>query len=186
MWCVCVCVCVGHYSEKNFTYLVSLDLHKRIGDTIFNGWSTFGCILQSLRKCDDLPISLIRFNSISNHFPISDIICRMTLRSDIWSTSCEIGLKWVPDFHHGCVRFWFTHVIDPVAVKQAWKMLVTVPHVSPKKQWHNHNKWGTKTVYRKISDIRRTKSQSSNAFCLGLQFSLCNILKPCVKWKMKM
>ena len=41
-------------------------------------------------------------------------------------------------------------------------------------------------IYRKISNIRRTKSQNLNVSRLGLQLSLCNILKPSVKWRMKM
>ena len=40
-----------------------------------------------------------------------------------------------------------------------------------------------KYVYRKISNIRRTKSQTLNASRLGLQLSLRNILKPSVKWE---
>ena len=39
--------------------------------------------------------------------------------------------------------------------------------------------------YRKVSNIRRTKSQDLNVSHLGLQLSLCNILKPSVKWRMK-
>ena len=38
----------------------------------------------------------------------------------------------------------------------------------------------THTNYRKISNIRRTKSQNLNVSYLGLQLSLCNILKPSV------
>ena len=41
-------------------------------------------------------------------------------------------------------------------------------------------------VYRKVSNIRRTKYQNSNVSRLGLQLSLRNILKPSVKWRMKM
>ena len=40
--------------------------------------------------------------------------------------------------------------------------------------------------YHEISDISGTKSQNSNISCLGLQLSLHNILKPGVKWRMKM
>ena len=40
--------------------------------------------------------------------------------------------------------------------------------------------------YRKISNISRTKSQNLNVSRLSLQLSLCNILKPGVKWRMKM
>ena len=40
--------------------------------------------------------------------------------------------------------------------------------------------------YRKVSNIRGTKSQNSNASRLDLQLPLRNILKPGVKWKMKM
>ena len=40
-------------------------------------------------------------------------------------------------------------------------------------------------VYRKISNMRRTKIQNSNVFRIGLQLSLCNILKRSVKWRMK-
>ena len=35
------------YSKTNFTYLVSLDLHKHIGDIIFDGWPCFVCISRS-------------------------------------------------------------------------------------------------------------------------------------------
>ena len=38
----------------------------------------------------------------------------------------------------------------------------------------------------KVSNIRRTKSKNLNASRLGLQLSLRNILKPTVKWRMKM
>ena len=41
-------------------------------------------------------------------------------------------------------------------------------------------------IYHKISIIRRTKSQNLNVSRLGLQLSLHNILKPSVKWRMKM
>ena len=42
--------------------------------------------------------------------------------------------------------------------------------------------------YRKISNTRRTKSQNLNVSRVGLQLSLRNtcILKPSVKWRMKM
>ena len=39
----------------------------------------------------------------------------------------------------------------------------------------------SQTTYRKISNIRRTKSQNLNASCLGSQLSLRNILKPDVE-----
>ena len=41
-------------------------------------------------------------------------------------------------------------------------------------------------AYSKISNIRRTKSPNLNASSLGLQLSVHNILKPGVKWRMKM
>ena len=49
------------------------------------------------------------------------------------------------------------------------------------------SKWCS-NIYRKISNIRRTKSKISNASRIGLQLSLCTILKPGVKfqWRMKM
>ena len=40
--------------------------------------------------------------------------------------------------------------------------------------------------YRKISNIRHTKSSNLNFSRLGLQLSLRNILKPGVDWRMKM
>ena len=40
--------------------------------------------------------------------------------------------------------------------------------------------------YRKIFNIRHTKSHKLNVPRLGLQLSLRNILKPGVKWRMKM
>ena len=49
--------------------------------------------------------------------------------------------------------------------------------------------WGAQLInndYRKLSDTRRTKSQNWNVSRLSLQLSLCNILKPSVKWRMKM
>ena len=42
------------------------------------------------------------------------------------------------------------------------------------------------SIYRKISNIWRTKSQNLYVSRLGLQLSLCNILKPSVKLRMKM
>ena len=41
-------------------------------------------------------------------------------------------------------------------------------------------------IYRKVSNIRRTKSQNLNDSCLVLQLSLPNRLKPGVKSIMKM
>ena len=40
--------------------------------------------------------------------------------------------------------------------------------------------------YCQVSNIRRTESQNLNVSRLGLQLSLCNILKPSVKWRVKM
>ena len=40
--------------------------------------------------------------------------------------------------------------------------------------------------YRKISNISRTKYQNLNVSRLYLQLSLRNILKPIIKWRMKM
>ena len=42
------------------------------------------------------------------------------------------------------------------------------------------------TLYRKVSNIRRTKSQNLNASRLILQLPLPNPLKPGVKLRMKM
>ena len=44
----------------------------------------------------------------------------------------------------------------------------------------------TKIIYRKISNISRTKYQTLNDSSLVLQLSLPNLLKPGVKSKMKM
>ena len=41
-------------------------------------------------------------------------------------------------------------------------------------------------IYRKIFNIRRTEFQNLNVSHLGLQWPLRNILKPDVKWRMKM
>ena len=41
-------------------------------------------------------------------------------------------------------------------------------------------------IYCKISNISRTISQNLNVSHLGLRWSLHNILKPSVKWRMKM
>ena len=41
-------------------------------------------------------------------------------------------------------------------------------------------------TYRQVSNIRRTESQNLNVYCAGLQLFLLNILKPTVKWRMKM
>ena len=40
--------------------------------------------------------------------------------------------------------------------------------------------------YRKVSNIRRAKSQNLNVSHLDLQLSLRNIMRPSVKWRMKM
>ena len=37
--------------------------------------------------------------------------------------------------------------------------------------------------YRKIANIRRTRSQNLNVYRLAFQLSLCNILKPSVEWR---
>ena len=42
------------------------------------------------------------------------------------------------------------------------------------------------SYYRKTSSISRTKSQSLNDYCILLQLSLLNPLKPGVKLRMKM
>ena len=41
-------------------------------------------------------------------------------------------------------------------------------------------------IYRKIYNMRRTKIQNLNVSRIGLQLSMRNILKPSVKWRMKM
>ena len=46
--------------------------------------------------------------------------------------------------------------------------------------------WELSLEYRKVSNIRRTKSPNSNVSHLCLQLPLRNILKPSVKWRMKM
>ena len=43
-----------------------------------------------------------------------------------------------------------------------------------------------KYKYRKMYNMRRTKSHKLNVSRLGLQLSSHNILKPSVKWRMKM
>ena len=40
--------------------------------------------------------------------------------------------------------------------------------------------------YRKVSDIRRTKFQNLSDSRAALQMSLPNLLKPCIKSRMKM
>ena len=40
--------------------------------------------------------------------------------------------------------------------------------------------------YNQTSNIRHTKSQNLNVSCLALQLSLCNLLKPGVKLRIKM
>ena len=45
----------GHYFKNDFIYLVSLDLHPQIGDTIFNGWSWFVFV-----KLEELHIATAR------------------------------------------------------------------------------------------------------------------------------
>ena len=42
------------------------------------------------------------------------------------------------------------------------------------------------STYRKVFNIRPTKSQNLNNSCLVLQLSLPNLLKPCIKLRMKM
>ena len=41
-------------------------------------------------------------------------------------------------------------------------------------------------AYRKISNIKQTKSQNLDVSRIGLQLHMCNILKPSVKSGMKM
>ena len=62
-----------------------------------------------------------------------------------------------------------------------------------KKWWYNHNKTKhdktmsiSNWIYRKISNIRRTKSPNLNVSRLVVQLSLPNPLKPDVKLRMKM
>ena len=65
----------GHYFKKNFTCLISLDLQKQIGDTIFNGWSCFVSIFQSFCQrnsqqdldCLSLPTSMTDGREPINH-----------------------------------------------------------------------------------------------------------------------
>ena len=57
-------------------------------------------------------------------------------------------------------------------------------------RWHRWVIYGPSIwyiyIYRKISNISGTKSQTSNVSRLGLQLSLRNILMPSVNWSMKM
>ena len=66
---------------------------------------------------------------------------------------------------------------------QTWPSALTQsPH-----NWQNNRNGGIfLETYRKLSNIRRTKSQHLNDSRLILQMSLPNLLKPGVKLRMKM
>ena len=49
-----------------------------------------------------------------------------------------------------------------------------------------NTKYAEIITYRQVSNIRRTKSQTLNVSCLGLQLFLSNPLKPGIKSRMKM
>ena len=74
--------------------------------------------------------------------------------------------------------------ISPVLVKQPWRIWITDSPESLNYTQPRQNKAQQNYVYRKISSIKRIKSQNVSRF--SLQLSLHNILKPGVKWRMKM
>ena len=72
---------------------------------------------------------------------------------------------------HPCPNFDNDLTKPPLKLRHGW---VVTSHIN---YWCN---------YRQISNIRRTKSQNLNVSRLVLQLSLPNLLKPCIKLRMKM
>ena len=72
---------------------------------------------------------------------------------------------------------------------RAFRLIMTI-FVSVKRRYNGsktkYDKGNQNQVYRKISNIKRTKSQNLSVSRLGLQLSSHNILKPRVQWRMKM
>ena len=69
----------GHYFKNDCIYLVSLDLHPQIGDTIFNGWSWFVFISRDRHY---RPFST---SVPDDREPVKDVV--------IIVSQCEIGLN---------------------------------------------------------------------------------------------
>ena len=67
---------------------------------------------------------------------------------------------------------------DSIAMKKCLTSDDLQTHCTQKETWFD--------IYRKISNISRTKSQILNVSRLVLQLSLPDLLKPCVKLRMKM
>ena len=75
------------------------------------------------------------------------------------------------------LRYWLSTDRQKATIDNLLQPILTILHAMPKVQ---------QVKYRKLSNITRTNTQNLNVFRFGLQLSLCNILKPSVKWRMKM
>ena len=89
------------------------------------------------------------------------------------SMSTDLNVYRIPDllFMHASQVFFAMSYFYSIPQKQS--MLIEMSY---------HTKW----IYRKIFNTRRTKSPNLNVSRLGLQLPLRTILKPSVKWRMKM
>ena len=107
-----------------------------------------------------------------------------------------VFMGFIYPYSSGLLRWqWRSYDIVPVPSEKAWSLHVNTSHqftesfdMTTTKQTKNISifygiYWQT---YRKISNIRRTKSQTLNVSRLVLQLSLPNPMKPGVKSKMKM
>ena len=80
-------------------------------------------------------------------------------------------------------------VVESLSHKKARARLVDIVYAMAADGLRMKEAWASVAMvstYRKIFKIRHTKSQTLNVSRLGMQLSLRNILKPSVKWRMKM
>ena len=116
-----------------------------------------------------------------------DIEIKTSIQSHIWTYMCNSELAFMVSKAMNTITFEAAlHLalnatncsnFYPNAI--AWSKVTISLFVLSHKCWYNNP--ADKRNYRKISNIRRTKSQILNVSRLALQWSLCNILKPCVK-----
>ena len=145
----------------------------------WNLYNETGKVLLTIHKFHDLP---------------GTVFTQSCLFSLPWKTTClerphnlEVALYSFHCTHWYTMNSFFFHCLlhltslwlsDAIWHHRSWSTLVQMMacHLIT---WTNFD-------YRKFSNIRRTKSQNLNVSLLILQLYLRNLLKPCVKARMKM
>ena len=137
-------------------------------------------------KASDAELLCFLWSAAEN--PVEQTIVRLVIWDAIAAIVTSLQCFWLMYNFVEVMIYWHDQRIHIEEVSDAivcfrnqWKTL----HSNAYSHWLNPYLCDCGYIdYRKISNIRRTKSQNLNVSRLGLQVSLRNILKPSVKWRM--